>query len=343
MLQGHVGDQTMPTPLRKTFDPNGEPCHDGIYGLPTEPSDAALVLIPVEWEVTVSYRGGCSQAPRAILAASRQVEVFDEETGSPYRHGIAMLEHDPQINRLHASAVEARCQGKPEQVDRLYTELNAIVAAHTSRWRTHGKTVGVVGGEHGVGLGAIDTLASELGSLGILQVDAHADLRSEYQGCRFSHAAFASNALKIDGLEHIVQVGVRDYCPEEADKLSRDPRITTFFDRDLSRISHEEMLAPLPPDVWISFDIDGLEPSLCPHTGTPVPGGLAWREAMALIGAVARSGRRIVGFDLCEVVPGIGSSPLGSGWDEIVGARLLYKLCGWSLRHRIDNGKKRSR
>jgi len=137
-----------------------------------------------------------------------------------------------------------------------------------------------------------------------------------------------------------VQVGIRDLCEEEADQIAAsDGRIQTFFDAELAegRFNGEtwsqqvaRMIEPLPRDVYVTFDIDGLDPALCPNTGTKVPGGLSFQMATSLIAGVARSVRRIVGFDLTEVVP----AKDGSEWEENVGARILYKLIGWTLKSR---------
>ena len=170
-------------------------------------------------------------------------------------------------------------------------------------------------------------------------MDAHADLREAYEGFRYSHASIMNNVVReVPGLQRLVQVGVRDYCDEE-DQLVRDnpALLRTFFDADLKREQLDgepwsrlcgRVVAELPQEVYVSFDVDGLDPSLCPHTGTPVAGGLSFAEATALLRRLVESGRRIVGFDLNEVAP----DPEGrSEWDANVGARLLYKLIGFAL------------
>ena len=172
--------------------------------------------------------------------------------------------------------------------------------------------------------------------LGILHLDAHADLRDSYEGFVWSHASIFHNVdTKIDGVARIVQVGVRDLSNAESAMIeSSGGRIVTFFDSDLAARKEEgaawaemadEIVAALPSDVYLSWDIDGLDPTLCPSTGTPVPGGLSWNEAIGLLRAIRRSGKRIVGLDLCEVSPG------ETEWDANVGARLLYKMIGFAL------------
>ena len=142
------------------------------------------------------------------------------------------------------------------------------------------------------------------------------------------------------GVSHLLQIGLRDLGAQEAERIESDKRIHAIFDDDWSesRLGGQELrqlvrsaISKLPQNVYITLDIDGLDPSLCPGTGTPVPGGLQWSEAMLILTELARSGRKVVGFDLCEVSPGAAGDPEGTGWDAVVGARLLYKLCGCAL------------
>jgi len=315
------------------FDPDQEATGPGVFGLPTTAEDATLLLLPVPWAATVSYRRGTDRAPEAIRLASRQVELFDLELGSPYQAGIAMLEPDEQILVLCQQGEAARESGDPQAVDRFACELHRRAGEIAVSRLEQGKIIAVIGGEHGTGLGAMRAAAAGEAEFGLLQVDAHADLRDRFQHCRYSHAAWASRALEeCPTLTSLVQVGVRDCSKSEADRVREDPRIRSFGDRQLDSDVLTQICERLPPAVWVSFDIDGLDPSLCPNTGTPVPGGLCWREATALLRTLAESGRRIVGFDLCEVVPEGGERSPGEGWDEIVAARLLYKLCGYALR-----------
>jgi agmatinase len=215
--------------------------------------------------------------------------------------------------------------------DALHTQVRALIQA--------GKIVGTVGGDHGAVFGAIAAHAEAFPGMGILHFDAHADLREEYEGFHHSHASIMNNVVRrCPEVARLVQVGIRDYCDGERD-LVRDSggRIVSHYDADLAAgrftgvtwdAQCKAIVAALPPLVYVSFDVDGLDPALCPHTGTPVPGGLSFHEASYLLGAVARSGRRIVGFDLVEVAP----DPAGGEWDANVGARLLYKMIGWTLR-----------
>jgi agmatinase len=337
------------------FDPNAAARPDsGIFVLPHTPDEAKVILIPVPWEVTTSYRAGTAGGPAAILKASHQIDLYDVETGRPYLAGIAMLAESTEVRTWN---VEGRALAEPviavggvvaddpalrrsvARVNELGGQLNAWVHAETSRWLDAGRLVGIVGGDHSVPFGAIEAIARRHPGMGILHIDAHADLREAYEGFTWSHASIMHNVYRrIPDVARIVQVGIRDLCEAEVDLIrASDRRVITHFDAELSTrrlagegwaVQCERMVEALPADVYISFDIDGLDPSLCPHTGTPVPGGLQFHEAQFLIGEVVRSGRRIVGFDLNEVAPG----PPGDEWDANVGMRLLYKIIGWALR-----------
>jgi agmatinase len=190
-------------------------------------------------------------------------------------------------------------------------------------------------------LGAIRACARARGPFGILQLDAHADLRRAYEGFDYSHASIMDNVLReVPGVTRLVQVAVRDLCEEEHHRArTQRDRVQTFFDATLAEARFggtpwgrlaQDIVLSLPQQVWFSFDIDGLDPALCPGTGTPVPGGLGFQEVCYLIRSVARSGRQIVGFDLCEVAP----RAQGDEWDANVGARLLYKMSLWTLLSR---------
>ena len=176
---------------------------------------------------------------------------------------------------------------------------------------------------------------------GVLHIDAHADLRRAYQGFTQSHASIMYNVM-TDPLKpkKLVQIGIRDFCEEEYEFIQSRPDIKTFFDLDLKKSLMngvtwarlcENILSELPQKVYISFDIDGLDPSFCPNTGTPVPGGLNLDQMFYLFSKLEESGRQIVGFDVNEVSTGGEPPEEANEWDGNVGARVLYKLCGWSV------------
>jgi agmatinase len=285
--------------------------------------------VPVPFEATTSYGGGTSQGPSAILRASRQVDLWDLETGKPYEAGIAML---PEPEFPQPSSRD------PASVNPVSQKVNAWVQKTCAQWLSRDKIVGTVGGDHSISFGAIAAHAEKYPGLGVLHFDAHADLRHEYEGFEHSHASIMDNVVRGTKIERLVQVGIRDLSEEEHERIaSSGGRIVTFYDSEMAeaRFAGETwaaqcagIVSKLPKLVYVSFDIDGLDPALCPHTGTKVPGGLSFQMATSLLGAVVRSGRKLVGFDLTEVAP----APDGSEWDENVGARILYKLIGWSVR-----------
>jgi agmatinase len=335
---------------RVSVDPSGAGLPGHAFGLPHTPEEARVVLVPVPFEATTSYGGGASEGPAAVLRASRQVDLFDLETGRPYRDGIAMLPEDARVRAWNAEAkrlavpiVDAggAAAGDPSlvRVNALCEEVNRWLEATVGRLIADGKLVATVGGDHGCVYGAIAAHAHAYPGLGILHLDAHADLREAYGGFTWSHASVFHNVIsRLPEVSRLVQVGLRDVSEEEMATVERsDGRIvvhpdsalkTRAFDGEPWARQVDRIVQELPEQVYLSFDIDGLDPTLCPHTGTPVPGGLSFPEATALVAGVVRSGRRIVGLDLDEVAPG----PDGGEWDGNVGARLLYKMIGWALK-----------
>lgn len=331
-----------------SFDPNAAATADsGIFGLPFDESHSRVVLVPVPFAATVSYGTGTEHGPEAVLAASRQVDLFDLHFGRFYERGIHLRQAEPWLLPLHAEARAAASvvieqgglpAGDPRLavVDAAGARVNAAVHDAAGRILAAGRIPAVLGGDHSVPYGLIRAVAEHHPGVGILHVDAHADLRVAYEGFRWSHASIMDNVLRdVPQVGRLVQIGIRDFCEQEFESIrTSGGRIVTHFDQDWQRrrlagASFDglcrEAIEALPQDVHVSFDIDGLDPALCPHTGTPVPGGLQFGEAVHLLETLVRSGRRIVGFDLCEVAPGADE------WDANVGARLLYKLCGAAI------------
>jgi agmatinase len=331
------------------FDPNGVGLADsGLFGLPFSNDEAEVVILPIPWDVTVSYGDGTSNAPEAILQASKQVDLYYAGHADAWKMGIAM-EEIPQewtdLNRHYrkkASEVidflENGVSVSDGSVAELLQEINAqceelvdYVYRKAMAQLQKGKHVALLGGDHSTPLGIIKAMGDHFGGFGILHVDAHADLRDAYEGFTYSHASIMFNALKLEKVEKLVSVGLRDVCQAEMDIIyNSNDRVVAFFDEHLKQQQYtgrtwqqqvKDIISELPKQVYISFDIDGLDPKLCPLTGTPVPGGLEFHEAVYLIKEVVASGRTIIGFDLVEV------GPAENEWDTNVGARLLYHLC----------------
>jgi agmatinase len=331
------------------FDANAPGTVGNLFGLPFTPENAEVVLIPVPWEVTVSYRTGTAKAPSAILEASSQVDLFVKEIPDAWKLGIAMLpvpqnlfEENKKVRQLAAHHIQSFNEGHPvepdnpivSKINEACENLNIYVKNTALKYIREGKLVGLLGGDHSTPLGFLRALSEKYDRFAILQIDAHADLRKAYEGFTYSHASIMYNALKLPSIKKIVQVGIRDFCEEEVDVMKRAAgRVMTFFDADIKEhlytgktwddVCHA-IIKELPDSVYISFDIDGLDPKLCPHTGTPVAGGFELYQMEYLIKKLVKSGKRIIGFDLNEVAPAEGDD-----WDSNVGARLLYILCNW--------------
>jgi agmatinase len=217
----------------------------------------------------------------------------------------------------------------------------AIVQGRVTVILEAGRLPVILGGDHSTALAGIRACAEHRGQLGVLQIDAHMDFREAYQGFTNSHASIMFNALQsLPAMSHVVQVGIRDCSSTERRVGEMHPRVRTYFDDDIAdRLAEgerwrdlcREIVGYLPERVYITFDIDGLDPALCPTTGTPVPGGLSFQQASVLLHTLAESGKHVVGCDLVEVGPGRGD---GDEFDANVGARVLYRLLGCALATR---------
>ncbi len=334
-----------------SFNPNSAGLKDAnIYGLPFTPEESDIVLIPVPWEVTTSYGAGTSEGPAHILEASFQVDLYHPEFPELWKRGIAMMDvpEDMLLRSADLKQKAARIIDMWEdgidvmtntEAKALQVEINAAceqmnqwVEEKVSHWLDAGKIVGLVGGDHSTPLGYFRAQAKRHEAFGILHIDAHKDLRIAYEGFSYSHASIMFNALSLPQLTSLVQVGIRDFCAEEMEVADREKnRVHVFTDSFLKHQSFQGMnwsqqvdsiIAKLPQKVHISFDIDGLDPTLCPNTGTPVPGGLSFEEATYLLSSLKRYGKTVIGFDLVEVAPG------SDDWNGNVGSRMLWYLCG---------------
>lgn len=327
-----------------SFNPNDPGAADSnVFGLPYTLDESELILIPVPWEATVSYGAGTSDGPAAIFEASRQVDLFHPLVPQIWTKKIAMADSSAELKRRSDEArakatviMDQLVAGEPVN-ELLREEVNAAsrfmidwVEKESAQWLGRQRKVATVGGDHSTPLGLFKALGKDH-SFGILQIDAHCDLRKAYEGFTYSHASVMYNALEeVSNISRLTQVGIRDYCEEEMNYIQQSAgRVHTFFDRDMQRSKFEgrswkqitdDIIATLPEQVFISFDIDGLTPDHCPNTGTPVPGGLLFQEVVYLIEEVAKR-RKLIGFDLNEVSPGTDE------WDANVGARVLFQLC----------------
>jgi agmatinase len=337
------------------FNPNNAAYEDsGIFGLPYTQEESSLILNAIPWEATASYGTGCSHAPQAIIAASKYIELCIPEYGKFYEKGIfADFSHTTvsQLNKTARKLAEPIIQKggflstneklikDSRKVSTLSRELNSYIHHITTNIIVSGKISGIIGGDHSVALGSISAHVEKYPEMSVLQLDAHCDLRKEFETFVYSHASIMWNVLQETQLKKLIQVGVRAFCEDEYEVVqSSEGRVTTFFDGDmLSDLASGKswdsicnaIVSSLSDQVYISCDIDGLEPSLCPNTGTPVPGGLSYNNLLYLLKKIHESEKTVIGFDLVEVTP---SSKAGTeDWNAIVGAHLLYQLCGLSL------------
>jgi agmatinase len=337
----------------ENFNPNDAAGADtGIFGLPHTAEEAAIILIPVIWEATVSYKAGTATGPYAINTASMQVDLCHHDYPELWKAGIWMdkfpddlvelSEHSRDAAIVILDAIEEDEELNTPEYDALYQrikqnaeKINAWVKDRAAHWKAKGKIVGLVGGDHSTPLGFYQYLNEHEEDFGILTIDAHMDLRKAFEGFEYSHASIFYNTLKLPKVSKMVQVGIRDYCHEELEMVrNNEERIKIFFDRDMKAQQYkgaswdsivQSIIAELPQRLYISVDIDGLDPHNCPNTGTPVPGGLQYEEAIYLLNKIRESGKEIIGFDLCEV------SDSENEWDANVGARMLYQLCGTAI------------
>jgi agmatinase len=347
----------MESKIEKTnnFNPNDVGnIHNNIFGLPFNSTEAEIVLIPVPWDVTTSSKSGTSKAPKGIFEASLQVDLYDPFCKDLWKAGIYMEKpseywkhKNKKLRKLSEKHIKLLSGKSNNTNDFEFSDITNTInteSAALNKWVKDQslffidkkKSVAIIGGEHSAPLGLIQALAEKHNDFGILQIDAHADLRNAYEGFQFSHASIMFNALKIPQITRLVQIGIRDYCEEENNMIENDERIITFFDGNIHQDLFQgknwtdisvEIVSKLPQKVYISFDIDGLKPANCPGTGTPVPGGLDFNQVLFLFAKLVEVGKTIIGFDICEVADSGRTK-----WDYNVAARLLYKMSGVLLK-----------
>jgi agmatinase len=354
----------------QNFDPSQPGLADAtIFGLPFTSDESEIIVIPVPWEVTVSYGAGASEGPEAILDASFQVDLQHQEFPELWKLGIYYDEapehwskNSDKYKSLAQPIIEALENGEVienfpplqadlDKINKVCGELHAEVKERVLHWIKKGKKVVLLGGDHSTPLGYYQALATLHDDFGILHLDAHMDLRIAYEGFTYSHASIMYNALQIPQITKLVQVGIRDFCEQEVDVVKQQGnRVVVHTDMDLKTETFEgktwqqqcdQIISALPQKVCVSFDIDGMYSWYCPNTGTPVPGGFSFEQATYLFNKLTESGKEIIGFDLVEVAPG------DDDWDGNVGARMLFHMCGMlaknngmNVGHKINFNRK---
>ena len=328
----------------KSFNPNEPALNSNLFGLPFNEDECDIHVLPAAWEVTVSYGAGTMEGPTEVAIASAQVDLYDEGYPKGWERGIWMLDIDQEwlvkgedlrlLATRYLQAYELGEIGPKElKIQKNINEQCGLfhfwIQKQTAVILRKGKRAILLGGDHSTSLGTIRAHKEHYGDFGVLQIDAHADLRPSYEGFEYSHASIMYNVLQEHLATSLTIVGLRDYCHQEADLIASDNRINAFTDRGMNKALFagqtwtqvcRSVVNTLPDHVYLSVDIDGFDPSLCPSTGTPVPGGLSIAQFTYLLDAVIASGRKIIGGDLVEVVPGKDQ------WDANVGARVLSAI-----------------
>ena len=269
------------------------------------PQDARAVLVPVPYDSTSSYRGGARHGPKAIISASRHLEDYDLE-----------LDRDiSSIGIYTAPEVVPDVSGPEAMVRQVENAVSDLIAPD--------RLIGLLGGEHSITVGAVGAIRKSFPDLSVLYLDAHADLRERYMGTAWGHA---SVARRLTAMCDIVQVGVRSLSTQERQFIAETDLPVFFWPPRIPDISDlaARLLESLSQEVYISVDLDVLDPSIMAAVGTPEPGGMLWEEATALLRAVAEQ-RRIVGFDITELSPAEGPEACA-----FTAAKLTYKLIGYA-------------
>lgn len=262
-----------------------------------------VVMVPVSYDLTASYKPGTNSGPRAIIDASHYLETYDEETGKEiYKIGIYTAKEIKPINP------------QPEEIiKRVEEEVARIIKED--------KFPVLIGGEHSITPGPVRAFKKYLNDFCVLQLDAHRDLRNTYQGSRYSHACIAKRIIEITSL---VQVGIRSLSKEET--LKEYKNLKTFFMKDVigNKRWVDDVIGELETDnVYVTFDVDVLDPSIMPATGTPEPGGMGWYDILHILKKVAEE-KRVIGFDVVELAPIPGNIA-----PDFLAAKLIYKFLSY--------------
>ena len=288
-----------------------------------------IVILPIPYEMTTSYREGTEFGPKACIEASSQVELYDEKLEEELPYGFKIHTSEPWNN----------------EVSSLKEALSSI-REFCMPWMNGEQFPIILGGEHGLLFPLIEAVKihprinNELEKLTIIQIDAHADLRDELNGEKFSHGTVIRRVLD-SGVGNVIQIGVRAYCSEEEEIIRNDSRINTWFARDLINVNHNlsdwnlmiEEIKNVEGPIWLTFDIDGLDGSLVPATGTPVPGGLSYWGAIEIIESLfSARDAEIIGADINEI-----STSRGTNLTEFSAALIATKILACHIENNIPN------
>lgn len=338
-----------------TFNPNETALLDsGIFGLPYSEEESELIIMSAPWEVTTSYGSGTSLGPKLIYDSSKQMDLCDLEFGMISDKKIFMetisedeFNENLIIKRRAQTLVAKLSTGEPlnekdqteqEEINSLGSKFHEKIQWRAEKYLRKGKKVALVGGDHSSPLGLMKAISKKHPKWSLLHIDAHLDLRESYQGFKHSHASIIRNVIESEfPPQEVIALGIRDYCPEEFDFYKSHNNYHCYFDREVKKRLHmgetwyaicNEIAGHIKHPLYISFDIDGLNPFYCPNTGTPVPGGIEYDQMVTLLFLLRENKKKVIGFDLNEVSTGNPEwqDHLDS-WDGNVGARILAKLC----------------
>lgn len=278
-------------------------------GLPLKYSNhegSRVLIIPIPYERTVSYRKGTRKGPQAIIEASKNLELYDEELKEEiYKIGIHTL-----------NEIKPLCDDPKEMIEKVFEIISPEVKV--------GRLVITLGGEHSITIASVKAHREKFKNLSVLQLDAHADLRDSYCGTKYSHASVIRRILDFTP---VTQVGIRSLSKEEADFVKKRKRVV-FFAKDIfkNKTFFEEIMSSLSEEVYLTIDLDVLDPSIMPSVGTPEPGGFQWYDILNFLHTLSQR-KKIVGFDVVELAPISGNvSP------DFLAARLIYKLIGYIFK-----------
>lgn len=293
------------------------------FGLPEEFSNkdnSKVVIVPVPYEATVSYGKGTSKGPAAVLEASQQVELFDDELWiEPHKIGIHT--HEPVVMEPFMG------EEAPTAFQALQDTISPLIEV--------GKFPIVLGGEHSLSLGAVKACAERYPDLSVLHIDAHGDLRKSYDGNLYSHASVAYHVYKALPQPLITQVGIRNISQDEVNWLEEEkPNVNIFWARHQDRWNFHEIIHTLSDNVYLTIDVDGLDSSVMPSTGTPEPGGMTWYHLIELIKVLCIR-KHVVAADIVELAPIANLHA-----PDFLVAKLLYKLIGYRFALELGVTKK---
>lgn len=269
-------------------------------------ANSKVVILPFPYEKTTCYVKGTEKGPAAIIKASAQIELYDEELGNIFEIGI--------------------CSLKPFKINKNPEEMVNLAYNHLKNLLKDKKFIVTLGGEHSITCGIVKAFNDKYNDLSVLQIDAHTDLREEYQGSKYSHACAMKRTIEICS---VVPVGIRSLSYEELEFI-KEKKIKIFWAKDIVDNDKwfDEAISRLSRNVYITFDLDGLDPSIMPSVGTPEPGGLSYYQVLGFLKKVCEK-RNVVGFDVVELCP--NEKDISS---DFTAARMIYKMIGYKFKRK---------